>query len=48
VEEKPPMEELYDLTTDRLEGHNLAGDPAHAQILTELRAQWEKYRKDLK
>ncbi len=48
VDEQPPIEELYDLKTDPLKGHNLAADSAHAQLLAKLRAQWEKYREDLK
>jgi arylsulfatase A-like enzyme len=48
VDEKPLIEELYDLKTDSLEGHNLAADPEHAQTLAQLRARWEKYREELK
>lgn len=48
VDEKPLIEELYDLKTDSLEGHNQAADPEHAQTLAQLRACWEKYREELK
>lgn len=48
VDEQPPIEELYDLKADPLEGHNLAADPAYAQTLAALRTQWEKYRVNLK
>ena len=48
VDEKPLIEELYDLKTDSLEGHNLVADPEHANTLAQLRARWEKYREELK
>ena len=48
IREKPLLEELFDLQSDPLEGHNLANDPAHAGMLAELRARWEKYRNELK
>ena len=48
VDEKPPLEELFDLKTDPLEGHNLAGNSAYAQKLASLRMRWENYRKKLK
>lgn len=48
VKEKPPVEELFDLQTDPLEGHNLANNPAYAQKLAQLRAQCDQYRTDLK
>jgi arylsulfatase len=48
VDEKPLIEELYDLKTDPLEEFNLAANPACAQKLAQLRSRWEKYRKDLK
>ncbi|HZM05186.1 MAG TPA: sulfatase [Candidatus Saccharimonadales bacterium] len=48
TDEKPLIEELYDLKADGLEGHNLAADPAYAETLAELRARWEKYRLELK
>jgi N-sulfoglucosamine sulfohydrolase len=38
-----PTEELYDLRTDPHELHNLAADPAHADVLTRLRAQLEDW-----
>ena len=39
-----PPEELYDLTTDADEVVNLAGDPAHATALADLRAQLAQWR----
>ena len=48
LNETPLLEELFDLKTDQLEAHNLAGNPEYAQTLTQLRAQWQKYTKDLK
>ena len=48
LNEKPLLEELFDLKTDQLEAHNLAGNPDYAQTLIQLRAQWQKYTKDLK
>ncbi len=47
VDEKPLIEELYDLKTDSLEGHNLVADPEHANTLAQLRARWEKHREEL-
>lgn len=47
VNEKPPVEELFDLRTDPLEGHNLVNNPAYAQKLAQLRVQWKKYRQEL-
>ena len=44
-----PAEELYDLRTDPLELRNLAGDPAQAARLAELRAEvtaWMKANGD--
>lgn len=34
-----PEEELYDLTTDPAELHNVAGEPDYASTLTELRSR---------
>ena len=36
-------EELYDLAADPWEVHNLAGDPAHATTLQELRAKLDRW-----
>lgn len=43
---KPP-EELYDLHKDRDELHNLAGDPACASVLKEMRAELAKWRQSV-
>jgi len=48
INEKPLVEELFDLKNDQLEGHNLAAKPEFEQTLTQLRARWEKYRDELK
>ena len=45
-----PTEELYDSTTDPFQMRNLAGDPAHAAVLSEMRAEllkWEKATEDI-
>jgi len=47
IDEKPLMEELFDLKSDPLEGHNLASNPEYASILAQLRARWAKYLKEL-
>lgn len=39
--------ELYDLTQDPLEVHNLASDPAHAAVAADLAAQLAAWQKDL-
>jgi arylsulfatase A-like enzyme len=39
-------EELYDLQNDRWQERNLAGDPAHAEKLEELRVELERLRED--
>lgn len=41
-----PSEELYDLTTDPHEIHNLATEPTHAATLQRLRAVLEKWIED--
>jgi arylsulfatase A-like enzyme len=47
INQKPLIEELFDLQSDPLEGHNLAADPAHAATLAHLRDRWKAYRQDL-
>lgn len=42
--EHRPAEELYDLDADADEVVNLAGDPAHAKVLDDLRAQLAHWR----
>ena len=37
VDSQPPFEQLFDLRDDPLQQHNLADDPAHAQLLNTLR-----------
>jgi arylsulfatase A-like enzyme len=44
----PAREELYDLKADPTEERDLAGDPAHAQTLAELRERWAKLRETVK
>jgi len=47
LNENHPIEELFDLKADPLEGHNLAADPQHAETLAHVRAKWQKYREEL-
>jgi arylsulfatase A-like enzyme len=42
-----PVEELYDLHADPLQERNLAATKEHQATLRQLRARWEKLRKDL-
>lgn len=42
----PPAEELYDLKTDPVEFHNLAGKPGFKNIQNELRTQLSAWRKE--
>lgn len=39
-----PVEELYDLTADPHEVHNLAAEPTHAAVLQELRSELQRWR----
>jgi N-sulfoglucosamine sulfohydrolase len=41
-----PHEELYDITRDPQEVINLASDPAHRAVLTQMRAEMERFRAD--
>jgi arylsulfatase A-like enzyme len=42
----PPGEELFDLVFDPNEAANLAGDPAHVDVLAELRGRLDRWMKD--
>ena len=48
INEKPLIEELFDIKIDPLEAHNVASDPENRATLDKLRASWDKYRTDLK
>ena len=48
INEKPLLEELFDLKNDPLEGHNVAGDPKNSAPFTELRTRWSKYQTELR
>ena len=48
IGEKQPTEELFDLTNDRLESHNLAAERGQAAVLTRMREKWSRYREELK
>ena len=40
--DKPPLEELYDLTDDPLEQNNLAENPSAGKVLEEMRARMQQ------
>jgi arylsulfatase A-like enzyme len=40
-------EELYDLSKDPLEKHNLAGNATYASVLTDMRGKMERKIQDL-
>ncbi len=48
VNEKPVIEELYDLRADPLEAHNLAAHPEYGKTLNTLRSRWKKYCQTLR
>lgn len=43
-----PAEELYDMVKDPHETKNLAGDPAYAKVLEELRSRLKEWQKETK
>jgi N-sulfoglucosamine sulfohydrolase len=45
-EQEVPEEQLYDLVLDPQEGRNLAGDPARAEVLAELRGRLEAWMRE--
>ncbi len=42
----PAMEQLYDLAFDPNEAHNLADDPASAEVLAEMRSRLDRWMRD--
>ena len=40
-----PEFELFDLKNDPYEGHNLAGDPQHAQLLEQMKAKLKQFQR---
>lgn len=42
-EQRVPEEQLYDLLLDPNEGRDLSSDPAHAEVLTELRERLDEW-----
>ncbi len=48
MEPNPLVEELYDITADPLEAHNLIADPARQVDLADLRARWERWSQQVK
>ena len=48
IAEQPVKEELYDLSADPLEEHNLVSDERQTATLSDLRAKWERAGKALR
>lgn len=48
LNEKLLVEELFDLRSDELEGHNLATEPRYAEMLAQFEAKWRAYGEQLK
>lgn len=48
INEKPVLEELFDLKTDPLQSLNLVGDSAYDAVLKQARITWAKYLQELK
>jgi arylsulfatase A-like enzyme len=48
VTKNPPLEELYDLTNDPLESHNLANSPTERTRLAQLRERLAELKKNAK
>jgi arylsulfatase A-like enzyme len=45
---EPPYEELYDLSADPDEAHNLAGKPEYTEALKRMREKWQAWRERVK
>jgi N-sulfoglucosamine sulfohydrolase len=45
-QQEVPEEQLYDLVLDPQEGHDLAADPAHAEVAAELRERLEAWMRE--
>jgi arylsulfatase A-like enzyme len=48
IDSDPLYEELYDLSTDPDEAHNLAGKPERAETLNRMREKWQAWRQRAK
>ena len=46
--EKPAHEQLFDLASDPVERHNLAGQPVHRAMLDKMRARCDAYVREAK
>ena len=44
--QQPAYEELYDMRRDPHEIHNLASDPAYADVLAAYRTRWEELKRE--
>jgi len=48
LDSEPLYEGLYDLEADPHERNNLADDPAHSELLREMRTKWREWRKQVR